>query len=788
MSERPAAAQDGAAALAARLAEDMARRWRQGERPLAEEYLAHYPEVRGDPEAAIDLIHEEICLREEHGVPAATPEILSRFPQWRAELEVLLGCHRLLEPLPPTPRFPLAGETLGDFRLLAELGRGARGRVFLATQPALADRPVVLKITPRGGGEHLALARLQHTHIVPLYAVYDDPARDLRLLCMPYFGGTTLTRLLDALRDRSPSQRSGRDLLAALDRAQAEQPMALPAQGWARQFLARASYVQSVCWIGACLAEALHYAHARGLVHLDLKPSNVLLAADGQPMLLDFHLAQEPLHPDRPLPERLGGSPPYMAPEQRAALDALREGRPIPTGVDGRSDLYALGVLLYEALSGTRPARPAAALHRRSPGVSVGLSDVVHKCLAPDPDGRYADAAALAGDLHCHLADLPLRGVANRSLRERWRKWRRRRPYAHTLTVMLLAVLSAALAVGAVTWFYFQREFEDARTALAEGQTLMEERHYAEALRSFRRGLDRTEGLWANEVLAQKLRQQLRAAERAQLAQELHAVAERVRDQHDADTLPAATQQDLEAVCWALWAKRDEIVSRLHEGLGPEQLRQVHDDLLDLALLGTDRRVRRAPPQGVARALREALQVLAEAEALHGPSPVLDHERQRYALALGDGEAAQEAGRRAAARAPRTAWEHYALGRALLRRATEQGSAPDLGQFVVRHGGLALAARELERAVEMQPQALWPHFYRGKCAFLLGRHADAESAFTACVVLVPEFASAFYHRALARTALGQRDRALRDCRRALELDPGLADAAQALGRRLQANP
>src|SRR5436309_2986975 len=98
---------------------------------------------------------------------------------------------------------------------------------------------------PPEGGVGLAarlaeeMARLQHTGIVPLYAVHDDAARQLRLLCMPYFGGATLARLLEALRGLPPGRRSGRDLLAALDRAQAEQPAAPPAPGRARQFLAR---------------------------------------------------------------------------------------------------------------------------------------------------------------------------------------------------------------------------------------------------------------------------------------------------------------------------------------------------------------------------------------------------------------------------------------------------------------------------------------------------------------------------------------------------------------------
>src|SRR5207244_12851253 len=117
-----------------------------------------------------------------------------------------------------------------DFLLLAELGRGVHGRVFLASQPSLADRPVVLKLTPCDASEHLSLARLQHTHIVPLYCVQDHPARGLRALCMPYFGGATLAPLLTALRPNPPANRGGKDLFDALDKIPAVDSMIAPAR------------------------------------------------------------------------------------------------------------------------------------------------------------------------------------------------------------------------------------------------------------------------------------------------------------------------------------------------------------------------------------------------------------------------------------------------------------------------------------------------------------------------------------------------------------------------------
>src|SRR5262245_23038733 len=136
--------------LAERLTEDMRQRWGAGERPRTEDYLARCPELRDYPEAVAELIYEEVCLRKEHGETGVSSEVLRRFPQWADPLRILLDCHRALE-IDRGPAFPEPGERLGDFHLLAELGRGSQARVFLATQPTLADRPVVLKLIPLTG-------------------------------------------------------------------------------------------------------------------------------------------------------------------------------------------------------------------------------------------------------------------------------------------------------------------------------------------------------------------------------------------------------------------------------------------------------------------------------------------------------------------------------------------------------------------------------------------------------------------------------------------------------------
>ncbi len=327
MPSRPTDSTDAVSVLVARQLDVMAAAWDRGERPRVEEFLRLHPEL--PVEDAVRLVYEEACLRQEAGEEAVTAEVFRRFPQWRRQLSLLLDCNRLLRAAPDV-MFPNVGDQLGDFRMVRELGRGAQGRTFLASQRSLADRAVVIKVTPLDQDEHLALARLQHMNIMPLYFEQVVPDRHLRLLGMPYLGGAALDRVLEALAAVPVARRTSADLLAALDRLSLATAAELPPGGPFRKHLANVSYVDAICWIGAVLADALQYAHDRGLVHLDVKASNVLLAADGQPMLLDFHLARPPLVAGEATPDRLGGTPGCTSPEQDAAMAAVARGEPVP--------------------------------------------------------------------------------------------------------------------------------------------------------------------------------------------------------------------------------------------------------------------------------------------------------------------------------------------------------------------------------------------------------------------------------------------------------------------------
>jgi eukaryotic-like serine/threonine-protein kinase len=652
---------------------------------------------------------------------------------------------------------PNVGEELAGFLILALLGRGAEGRVYLATQTELANRPVVLKVNPRRGGEHQALARLQHTHIVPILFSLEVPERGLRILCFPYMGGTSFEHVLKKLAVRRPSERSGLDILEILDRVASPSKVLLPAAGPARDFLMTASYDRAITWIGLCLAEALHHAHLRNLVHSDVKPSNILLAADGMPLLLDFHLARTPFPVRRD--QQIGGTIPYIAPEQFAAMT---EGR-APSTIDARADIYALAMVMHIALANRRPvseSRIAIRLRLANHRISPGLAAIIARALAKQPEQRYPSAAVLAEDLRRHLSDQPLVGVANQCPVERWAKWRRQHP--HTLArVWAISTAFVGLTFAGLTdWFAANRRVNDAIGELEQGRLHVAAAEYHQAALSFQHGVDLLDsGTRFDRLLphARETRKQLIAAKvrnwRAELGTQLHDLAERVRILYAAETTPRDTAQKLQNRLAEIWRAHQEIDRQLAQDADEATRSRLRADLLDLVIIWAELRVGIADDAMRPEAHREALQIFAEAEVAWGPSPVLSLERRRHAAAIGQTIEPERGGAR---RELTTAWECYAMGRALMRV-----------------GDLEQASKALDRAVLLHPRSLWAHFYRGQCALLRDRYVEAVDAFGACIALSPE-AVCYYNRSLAYAGLNAIHLAQRDFERAHQLDASIA--------------
>ncbi|MEX2188659.1 MAG: protein kinase [Pirellulales bacterium] len=459
---------------------DLEWSWRRGIRKPVESYLAEFPRLTHSPEAIGQIAHEEYRVRRRLGEPAEPSEYARRFgamadewpsaspasngsrgPTGASSLAANVGggstgvVRETIGDAVTTAEMPSVGDRFLDFDLVDELGRGTFGRVYLARQSGLADRLVALKVTRAASDESDNLARLQHTNIVPIHSVHR--VGRWQAVCMPYFGRTTLAEALRKLARGQTQRAAGRNVFYPTteiarrdDNADAR-----------AEISPRTSYIDAALGIAYELALGVAHAHRRGLVHRDLKPANVLLADDGRAMILDFGLAQSIEPPDDKAMATIGGTLPYMAPEQIAALAHGGDVGP-------PADIYSLGAILYEILAGRLPfaatknrnwrALDDLATARKSPPVSLHSIDrnvpravdaIVRKCLAFDPAQRYASADDLAEDLRRQRADEPLCHAPDRSPRERIAKWGRRHPNVFSATaIVAIAVLAVALVGG----------------------------------------------------------------------------------------------------------------------------------------------------------------------------------------------------------------------------------------------------------------------------------------------------------------------------------------------------
>ncbi|MFA5683445.1 MAG: serine/threonine-protein kinase [Lysobacteraceae bacterium] len=347
------------------------------------------------------------------------------------------------------PPVDAAGARFGQFSLIRLLGEGGMGTVYLAEQ----DRPrrlVALKLIRHGQfspdvlerfrREAEFLGQLEHPGIARVFEVGEQDTASGRVpyLAMEYIEGENLRRYCDK---------------AGLDDRQ------------------RLAYVARV-------ARAVHHAHVRGVVHRDLKPGNILVDAQGQPRVLDFGIALA-LDDANSEPQRLTrhgelvGTLSYMSPEQIAG-DARR--------VDQRSDVYALGVILYELLSGEHPhalrdsslieavrivqEQPARALARGRPELAGDIDTIAMKALDPDRDRRYQSAAELADDIERHLDDRPILARPATTLYLAGKFLRRHRLGVSAAAIAVLSLIAAV----AVSLYFALAEADARREAVARAE------------------------------------------------------------------------------------------------------------------------------------------------------------------------------------------------------------------------------------------------------------------------------------------------------------------------------
>lgn len=284
------------------------------------------------------------------------------------------------------------GWEFGDFLLLAVLGRGAFGTVYLAHQRSL-DRRVALKVTNAGGtakSEGVALAGLEHDHIVKVYSEFIED--DKHCLCLQYVPGTDLGTMLRELHQQGDRPNSGETLLRTLDQHVRGQAEFNPTSLRDREALAIDNFPQAVCRIGYQLARALNFAHSHDILHCDIKPANILVTPYGRPMLADFNVAFDRARLG-PTVNAIGGTAHYMAPEHFAAVRGEANARQ----VDERCDIYSLGVVLFEFATGELPSEKS--WEKAQKELPRELTSVIRKCLEADPENRYASAEELADAL-----------------------------------------------------------------------------------------------------------------------------------------------------------------------------------------------------------------------------------------------------------------------------------------------------------------------------------------------------------------------------------------------------
>lgn len=380
-----------------------------------------------------------------------------------------------------TVRRPVEAPSFPGYEILSEIGRGGMGRVYCVRHLEL-KRIVALKTLPaqwltgdrayaRFEREARAVARLQHPGIVPIFDVGD--AGGVPYFTMEFVKGRTLAGVLDGLRAL------GKDTHHL--RAESVGPEGSGARS--------SSYVKLSARIVRDVARALEHAHGEGVVHRDVKPSNILLRPDGTPLLFDFGLATVEADEALTLTGEFLGTPHYVSPEQAA-------GRHLSAS----TDIFSLGATLYELLTLERPftgvstqevlrsvqehePRPASRLNREVPR---DLATICEAALAKEPGRRYATAAAMADDLDRFLEGHP---VHARSVGPLGRGWRlvRRKPAAASAVA-----LGALLLIATPTALYLQQrsanvEIQDALDvaedrrleALDEKQRAEEERDIA---------------------------------------------------------------------------------------------------------------------------------------------------------------------------------------------------------------------------------------------------------------------------------------------------------------------
>jgi len=436
----------------------------------------------------VEMLADEFASRYRNGEFPSVAEYATKYPEYAGRIETLFPTVAMMEQLRTEEKSKRAAvarragfggppDHIGDFDIIREIGRGGMGIVYEAEQRSLARR-VAVKVLPkhvllldkhlkRFQREAQTAAKLRHTNIVSVFGVGEQD--ELHYYVMPLIRGVGLDEIIHELCRVDTSDRDIKRVASALvaDKFPTEESAAgatkpaIPGRNW-----------QAVAHFGIQAAEALDHAHGQGTLHRDIKPGNLLVDADGVVCVADFGLARAVDHTDVSRSGEVVGTLRYMAPEQTRG-DA-----------DARSDIYALGLTLYELLT-LQPAFDDTDLRRCQNGQAIrrepvqprkmnrtiprDLETIILKCLPSEPSKRYQTAAALAADLRRFLADRPIRARRASSIERAWR-WCRRNPALAAMSALATILLIAVAATVVTGSIRTRRAYDEASGAYADAK------------------------------------------------------------------------------------------------------------------------------------------------------------------------------------------------------------------------------------------------------------------------------------------------------------------------------
>jgi tetratricopeptide (TPR) repeat protein/tRNA A-37 threonylcarbamoyl transferase component Bud32 len=637
--------------------------------------------------------------------------------------------------------------TVAGYEILDELGRGGMGVVYKARQRGL-NRLVALKMVLAGAHasahqlarfytEAEAVAQLQHPGIVQIYEVGEREG--LPFFSLEFVEGGSLEAKIDG-------------------KPQPPKEAARLAQG---------------------LAEAMAVAHQHGIIHRDLKPANVLLTPAGHPKITDFGLAKR-LEGESNVTKSgtLMGTPNYMSPEQ--ARGATAEIGPL-------SDLYALGAMLYEMLTGRPPFAGPTVLEtldmvRRQEPVAPSrlqtnlprdLETICLKCLQKEPSKRYASCDALAGDLRRFLRGEPILARPVGRVERAWR-WCWRNPRTALLGSAVAALAIAVVIALAAMILRFRRD----REAVADARRVAGER-LEQATEAISGGNYKTAGdlvRWSDPLLMSSpdLGDERAKLDRLRAQIDVYATFKKLLDDaRFACRFGSRSQKERgREFCrqlLELHAQFEQRTERGSAGLPPldaEQLQLFKEDAFEAYLTAAQVEQELATGETAQKeAARQAIVWLDKADQILPGTKALYVNRAPCYGKLGNREADAADIERANKIVPTSAVDHFWHGYANHLRgdgAQRRGDSPAAQEFY---------RKELEQYaafLQQRPEHFWGYFNWANCLFQLGDRYDALIGFTACIRLRPDFPWPYNNRGTVHLRLGEYELAVADYNAAID--------------------